>query len=186
MYRRVRTEVKAKRSRAVILDRRKKAGRGRYNNAFQRTHRRAMFSLASSTAVAGYGPLNLAVIPRTRRTTIMIQEPIILTGDGGADVFRTKEEAERYAEPIDIQNGEYVAAYDANGQLLRLESHPSGYRGMITLSDPPENRSEELAQVLRIMLGSIAAARNVPFDPSRLHEQPLEQLVDFSKNYYTR
>ena len=33
-----------------------------HNNAFQRTHSRATFALVSSSSVAGYGPLNLAVI----------------------------------------------------------------------------------------------------------------------------
>jgi hypothetical protein len=39
----------------------------------------------------------------------MILLPIILGGDGGALIFRTKEEAEHYTEPIYIHNAEYAA-----------------------------------------------------------------------------
>lgn len=115
----------------------------------------------------------------------MVQEPIILNGDGGADVFRTKEEAERYTEPVDIENGEYVA-YDAAGRLLHLSASPDGFRGQLVLPDPPEDRSEELAEVLRTMLGHIAAVRRVPFNSSRLRDYPLDRLVRISMNYYTR
>jgi catechol 2,3-dioxygenase-like lactoylglutathione lyase family enzyme len=115
----------------------------------------------------------------------VIQEPIILDGDGGADVFRTKEEAERYTEPIDIENGEYVA-YDAAGRLLDLSVSPDGFRGQLTLPHSPEDRSAELAEALRTMLRNIAAVRCVPFDSARLNDYSLEQLVRISMNYYTR
>jgi hypothetical protein len=115
----------------------------------------------------------------------MIQEPIILGGDGGAEVFQTKEEAERYTEPVDIENGEYVA-YDAAGRLLDLGISADGLRGQLMLPDPPEDRSAELAEVLRTMLGHIAEARRVPFNRHRLREYPLERLVEISRNYYSR
>lgn len=115
----------------------------------------------------------------------MIQEPIILGGDGGAQVFRTKEEAERYTEPVDIEHGEYVA-YDAAGRLLHLGVSADGFRGHLTLPNPPEDRSEELAEALRTMLGYIAEARPVPFNRYRLDEYPLERLIEISRNYYSR
>ncbi len=115
----------------------------------------------------------------------MIQEPIILDGDGGAEVFRTKEEAERYTEPVDIENGVYVA-YDAAGRLLHLGVSADGFRGHLSLPDPPEDRGVELAEALRTMLGHIAEVRRVPFNRYRLHEHPLERLVEISKNYYSR
>ena len=115
----------------------------------------------------------------------MIREPIILDGDGGADVFRTKEGAERYAEPVDIENGEYVA-YDAAGRRLHLAVSADGLRGRLTLPDPPEDRRAELAEALRTMLGHIAEVRPVPFDTSRLREYPLDRLVEISQGYYTQ
>ena len=115
----------------------------------------------------------------------MIQEPIILGGDGGAEVFRTTEEAERYTEPVDIENGEY-AAYDAAGRLLDLSVSADGLRGHLTLPDPPEDRSAELAEALRTMLGHVAEARRVPFNRHRLREYSLERLVQISKNYYSK
>ena len=116
----------------------------------------------------------------------MIQEPIILDGDGGAQVFRTKEDAELYTEPIDIKNGEYHAAYDSVGHLLNLEPHPYEYRGVLTETEPPEVRKDELAEVLRTMLSSIAAVRRVPFDAAKLSEYNLEQLIQCSTEYYSR
>ena len=115
----------------------------------------------------------------------MIQEPIILDGDGGADVFRTKEEAECYTEPIDIENSVYTA-YDAAGRLLNLGVSADGLRGRLTLPATPEDRSRELAEALRTMLAHIAEARRVPFNRHRLYEYPLERLVQISKSYYTR
>lgn len=115
----------------------------------------------------------------------VIQEPVILDGDGGADVFRTKEEAERFTEPIDIENGEYVA-YDAAGRLLHLTVSPDGFRGQLMLPSSPEDRSSELAQALRTKLQNIAAVRRVPFNPARLNDYSLDQLVRISMNYYTR
>ena len=114
----------------------------RCNNAFQRRQCQATFSLTGAAPVAGAAPLNLAVIPRSLSALMnVIQEPIILDGDGGADVFRTKDEAENYTEPIDIENGEYVA-YDASGRLLDLSVSPDGHRGQLTLPDSPEKRGD--------------------------------------------
>ncbi|MBE9160316.1 hypothetical protein IQ265_26365 [Nodosilinea sp. LEGE 06152] len=115
----------------------------------------------------------------------IIREPIILDGDGGADVFRTKEEAERFTEPIDIKNGDYIA-YDAAGRLLHLSISPDGFRGQLVLPDSPENRSTELAEALRTKLRHIAAVRDVPFNSTRLDDYSLDQLVQISMNYYTR
>ncbi len=115
----------------------------------------------------------------------LIQEPIILDGDGGADVFRTREEAERYVEPEDIRNGVYKA-YDALGRVLAIEVAPDGSAGSLTMKNPWELRAAELEDVLRLMLRNVAAARSVPFDVDRLDDYSLDRLVEFSVNYYTR
>lgn len=124
-------------------------------------------------------------MPRSAVLMDMIKEPIILAGDGGADIFRTTEEAERYTEPVDIENGEYVA-YDAAGRLLNLQVSPDGLRGQLSLPHAPEDHSEKLAEVLRTKLRHIAEVRRVPFNSSRLTEYPLDRLIRISMNYYTR
>lgn len=115
----------------------------------------------------------------------MIQEPIILTRDGGAEVFRSKKEAERYAEPIDIQNGEYIA-YDAAGKLLDLNISADGLQGALALPDDSEDRSIELADELREFLLNIAAVRQVPYNPIALGDCSLEKLVQLSLPYYSK
>ena len=115
-----------------------------------------------------------------------IQEPVVLDGDGGADIFRTVADAERYVERVDIEAGVYTA-YDAAGRLLNLwPAYRSNYGGKLSLPEPPEDRSEELAAALRTMLGHVAAARAVRFDASQLHEKSLDQLVRLSASYFTK
>ena len=50
----------------------------------------------------------------------MIKNPIILDENGNLLFFRSIDIAERYMEPEDIKNNEYIA-YDGEGRLLKLE-----------------------------------------------------------------
>ena len=116
-----------------------------------------------------------------------MQEPIILVADDGASVFRTKEEAERFTEAVDIKGGVYAAAYDASGCLLRLHPALSYSRyggGALTRVDPPEDRSADAADALRVMLGHIASVRRVDFDPALLATCSLRELVGLSVPYF--
>lgn len=45
--------------------------------------------------------------------------PIIVIDGGDVGIFKTKEEAEMFLEPIDVENGEFIA-YDSEGRLLDL------------------------------------------------------------------
>lgn len=48
-----------------------------------------------------------------------MRQPIIVDNFGNLLIFRSADQAERYLEPIDVLNGEYIA-YDSEGRLLRL------------------------------------------------------------------
>ena len=56
-----------------------------------------------------------------------ITPPIIVIGDDGPNAFASVEAAEGYMEAIDVEEGVYSAAYDANGCCLAIsvESEPS-------------------------------------------------------------
>ena len=117
----------------------------------------------------------------------MIEEPIILYGDAGADVFLSIEAAEQYAEPIDIQNGEYTA-YDAAGKILSLSVSLNGFHGSLSLPEPHKHGREELVRALRRLLRSIASARKVPFDQASIKDYSLKELLEIciQNNYYTQ
>lgn len=84
-------------------------------------------------------------------------------------LFRSLEAAERYLEPIDVENGEYPAAYDSQGQPLELgiEQTPTRHmwgllRGIVEhvrVRPVPgsRNHAEELAGRLRAYLGTLGA-----------------------------
>ena len=55
------------------------------------------------------GPLN--------PTKSWIKPPIIVDESGDTDVFETIEYAERYLEPIDVEEERFVA-FDSTGRLL--------------------------------------------------------------------
>jgi hypothetical protein len=48
-----------------------------------------------------------------------MKPPIILDNRGDLRFFRAAHDAEAYAEPIDVRNGEYVG-YDSQGRILSL------------------------------------------------------------------
>jgi hypothetical protein len=101
--------------------------------------------------------------------------------DAGSELllFRSVEGAESYLEPIDVDSGEYAAAYDGRGRHLALavEARPttnrfgpwSGGGTGVTLRLPARevDGSLELATKLRAFLerlGEPPPAGNIPLD----------------------
>lgn len=51
----------------------------------------------------------------------MINPPIIVDARGGILIFRNPAEVHRELDPARVRNGDYPAAYDWNGRLLRIQ-----------------------------------------------------------------
>lgn len=49
----------------------------------------------------------------------MVKSPLVVNENGNLMFFASVQDAERYLEPVDVRNGEYVA-YDADGRRLDL------------------------------------------------------------------
>jgi hypothetical protein len=106
-----------------------------------------------------------------------IKPPIIVDEHGTAMVFESIDDAERYLEPIDVSNGEYVA-YDSEGRLLKLIAT----KPQITIqSDDLEPQHQGHVGELLIRLLSHAG---VPSDV--LERKSLQELVQGSLEYKTR
>lgn len=92
-----------------------------------------------------------------------MKSPIILYGDGSLDFFKSVADAERYAEPIDVRNQEYVA-YDSEGRRLELRVEEEVVTGWLRLGKTTKERvriaqaeevpthAEELKHILRASL----------------------------------
>jgi hypothetical protein len=110
----------------------------------------------------------------------MIEPPVILWNNGDIVVFETVADAQRYVEPVDVQNGEYKA-FDAKGQSLELigETRRTGriFRHesaavVIRESQPPGPHRDELRRILVDVL----IRRGTP--KAELLERSLATLID--------
>lgn len=111
-----------------------------------------------------------------------MKPPILLYADGSFDFFKSVEEAERYAEPIDVQNHEYVA-YDSEGRRLELRVEEEVVVGLFGLgkinrervrivqAEDTATHAEELKNLLRVSLQS----SGTPLDS--LHAATLQDLI---------
>ena len=106
-----------------------------------------------------------------------ITPPIIVDEQGTATVFESVEDAERYLEPIDVRNGEYVA-YDSEGRLLRLL--PTSPRITIENADLEPHHSKEVRELLVRLL----SYTGVPVEI--LRSESLQELVARSLEYKTK
>ena len=99
---------------------------------------------------------------------------------GQYDFFKSVAEAERYAEPIDVQNLEYVA-YDSDGRRLELRVETEVVAGLFGLGKinrervrivPAENTAStpKLKSLLRAFLQKLGAS------PDSLHSATLQDL----------
>lgn len=111
-----------------------------------------------------------------------MRTPILLYGEGYFDFFKSVEEAERYAEPIDVQNHEYVA-YDSEGRQLELRVEEEVVAGLFGLGETNRKRvrivqaedtathAEELKNLLR------ASLQTSEILPDSLRAATLQDLI---------
>jgi hypothetical protein len=61
-----------------------------------------------------------------------MKTPLVVNENGNLLFFASSDDAERYLEPIDVRNGEYVA-YDAEGRVLFLRVETERVPGLFGL-----------------------------------------------------
>jgi hypothetical protein len=103
--------------------------------------------------------------------------PIIVDEQGTATVFESIEDAERYLEPIDVKNGEYVA-YDSEGRLLRLV--PTSPRITIENAELEPHHPSEVRNLLTRLLAYTGVPEEI------LQKESLKTLVARALEYKTR
>lgn len=81
-----------------------------------------------------------------------LRPPIFVADDTGLTCFRDRAHVMSYCEAIDVRNGEYGAAYDADGRLCRLEVDATDAVVVRVLEDEPHH-AEELRRALVAALG---------------------------------
>jgi hypothetical protein len=106
-----------------------------------------------------------------------INPPIIVDEQGTAMIFESTEDAERYLEPIDVRNNEYVA-YDSEGRLLRLI--PTTPHITIESAELEPRHSNEVRELLENLLAYTGVAVDT------LRRESLQNLVLKSLEYKTR
>lgn len=106
-----------------------------------------------------------------------ISPPIIVDEQGTATIFEFVEDAERYLEPIDVRNGEYVA-YDSEGRLLRLL--PTSPHITVESAESEPSHTNEVKDLLIRLLRYTGAAEET------LTGETVSGLVARSLKYKTR
>lgn len=106
-----------------------------------------------------------------------IKPPIIVDETGPIYVFESIELAERYLEPIDVEDNRYIA-FDSTGRLLRLTSTPRSVT--IEAAEEVPNHAERVKELLIDMLRACRCS-----DPN-LSSLTLEELVQKSLPFATR
>lgn len=108
--------------------------------------------------------------------------PIIIDEHGDLEFFRSAADAERYLEPIDVENEEY-AAYDSVGRRLTLTVERKQYnflgglwrgtrKAVVVLDEGEVDATEELSQILADYL------RKASGNTRSLKGAPLGTLVE--------
>ena len=106
-----------------------------------------------------------------------IKPPIIVDETGYITVFETIEYAERYLEPIDVEEERFVA-FDSTGRLLRLTATPRSVH--VEAAEEVPNHAEVVRELLIEFLNTY-----VPNDP-QLSSLSLEELARRSLAFATR
>ena len=106
-----------------------------------------------------------------------MKPPVIVDENGSVNVFDSIEAAERYLEPIDVENDEYIA-YDSEGRLLKLIPVHPGIR--IESAENEPNHKPELHRVLVEFLSHIEG------DGDELRDTTLSDLVTRALKYTTK
>ena len=103
--------------------------------------------------------------------------PIIVSNFGDVLIFDSIEKAERYIEPIDVDNNEYIA-YDSEGHLLHLVNLPR-YQVAIEPAETEPNHANELREILMDFLARTGVSK------SWLSRASLQELVKKGMEYTT-
>lgn len=100
-----------------------------------------------------------------------MQPPIVVDNKGDVSVFDSVEKAERYLEPIDIRNNEYVI-YDGEGRLLRgvIVKHLLAERVKLEPISEPGAPASRLRDVLVDFLGQVGTRLEKPLEQCSLEE----------------
>ncbi len=69
--------------------------------------------------------------------------PIFASTDAGPEIYRTIEDLEHYAEPIDVENGEWVG-YDATGKQIAFLVDQDEVRVDLTAQSDPDRLEDWL------------------------------------------
>lgn len=114
-----------------------------------------------------------------------MKPPIIVNENGALTFFQSITDVERYLEPIDVRNQEYVA-YDSDGRQLELgveQETMAGWLGLgktirervrIVQAEETATHAEELKKILRVFLQKLGG----PSDS--LHTATLQDLITAS------
>jgi hypothetical protein len=109
---------------------------------------------------------------------ILMKVPIIAVESGDILFFRSLSIAERYLEPIDVRNNEYIA-YDSEGRLLCLT--PCEYTVKIELAEENPTHADKLKEAL------LDFFTNVGFETELLSQASLKELIlEGLSNYETK
>lgn len=95
---------------------------------------------------------------------LLMTAPIVLDNRGDISVHASIEDALAYAEPIDVENGEYEA-FDAGGRLIVLGTAPGGRLGnrrtvVVSAEDTPSHAEDLRARAVGFLRRS--GAQPVP------------------------
>ena len=88
----------------------------------------------------------------------MIKVPIFFDESGDVLVFESIRYAERYIEPIDVANNEYVG-YDSEGRLLQLAVTNKG-QILIEDAESEPKHADELRRILVRFLTRLSESEN--------------------------
>ncbi len=106
-----------------------------------------------------------------------IRPPIIVDESGDVIVFASVEHAERYLEPIDVEENRCVA-YDSEGRLLKLR--PTEPRITIESAEAVPSHSREVRDILIEFLEYLGHSREW------LTQASLSELVEKASPYATK
>jgi hypothetical protein len=108
-----------------------------------------------------------------------VRPPIVADNKGDVLVFDSVDKAERYLEPIDIRNGEYVI-YDRDGRRINGTVIEDGSVERVKLEpmSEPGNGRGELYRVLTEFLKRVSGAGDTDIEPRSLDEL-IEMAIRF-------
>jgi plasmid stability protein len=104
-----------------------------------------------------------------------MKTPIFINESGNVLVFESVEDAERYIEPIDVINEEYVG-YDSAGRRLALRVTKENKINIRSAEHEPSHAAE-LKDVLTRFLALVGVSRDW------LSTAPLKELVETMSEY---